>query len=74
MLGMNVLKPAEKAPSYKDQILILEVNEKAYAPYDKRTTIAPIISSIKREFKGREYETKKVSNDDNSLLEIIRIN
>ncbi len=70
---MIVLTPAVKAPSYKDQIVDLIIKEKVYAPYEKRTTISPIISSIKREYKGRDYRTSKVMLGGASLLEIERI-
>jgi hypothetical protein len=59
--SFNVILPKPKALSNKDHIVGLKVGEDINAPYHKRTTIAPLISNIKREFKGRDYETNKIT-------------
>lgn len=60
-VALKVIEPAKKQPSTKDYIVQLEVGEEINAPYDKRSTIAPLISNIKLQFKGRNFKTAKLT-------------
>jgi hypothetical protein len=60
--NMNVFTPPKTKQSWRSKIVELHEGEDFNALYMYRTTIAPIITSVKKEFKHRNYETCKITS------------
>ncbi|WP_231489865.1 hypothetical protein [Pedobacter sp. Leaf170] len=65
----------EKQKTYRESILDLEPGEKVKVPYEKRVTIAPMISKFKKEldYFKRRYSTEEISEEGQHLLLITRL-